>query len=186
MISCKKNQESKIIKEDESLFNVVKTYQTGDVVKSKYRKNIEDWDELRTLDLFLERFKKSSPNGVLSNALELEVLVKRINYSIKPEVFNIPSFNTRVNILHNEALRLSDMTNIPSIKAEEINSQAEKIVLAFSAMNAKINTILSKKEFEDAIKIDAVFIGLDSTKIDSISRKSIEKNLEDQEISRNN
>ena len=76
-------------------------------------------------------------------------------------------------MLHNETLRLADLTFIPSVKTAEINQQIDKTIASFSAVNSKINTILSKKKFEDAIAVNLDFIGIDSTKIDSISKKSI-------------
>ena len=72
------------------------------------------------------------------------------------------------------------MTSIPAIKAEEVNVQTEKTIAAFSAVNAKINTILAKKRFEEAIDVDGIFVGLDSTKMDSVSRKSVNINLREQ------
>jgi hypothetical protein len=41
-----------------------------------------------------------------------------------------------------------------------------------------VNTILLKKHFEDAIEVDVKFIGLDSTQIDSVSKKAINKKFE--------
>ena len=46
---------------------------------------------------------------------ELENLIKNLKNTAKPILFDTPSFKARVNILHNESLRLSDMINIPSI-----------------------------------------------------------------------
>lgn len=70
------------------------------------------------------------------------------------------------------------MTFIPAIKATEVNVQTAKIISAFSAVNSKVNTILLKKRFEDAIEVDVKFIGLDSTQIDSVSKKAINKKFE--------
>ncbi len=50
---------------------------------------------------------------------------------------------------------------------------------AFSAVNSKVNTLFTKKRFEDAIEIDVKYIGLDSTKIDSVSKKSVKNILLD-------
>jgi hypothetical protein len=74
------------------------------------------------------------------------------------------------------------MTTIPLINAEEVNEQTEKIIAAFSAVNSKVNSILSKKRFEDAIEVDGEFIGLDSTKLDSVSRKSVKKELFERQL----
>lgn len=179
LLSCDKKQENNKQEQDDSkpLLSVVYEHSPIKGIRPIFKKDVEDWNELRLVNEFLSRFKKVSPNEILSNALELESLVKSLKDSVKPQLFNITSFNTRVNILYNETLRMSDMTTIPSIKADEVNVQAEKIIQAFSAVNSKVSSILSKKRFEDAIEVNTKFIGLDSTKIDSISKKSIQKEL---------
>lgn len=177
--SCDKNKENKDQnEEDKPLLSVIHTFTSVKKINVVFNKEIEDWSELSAVESFLSRFKKVSPKEVLSNALELKGLVKSLKDSIKPVLFDIPSFNARVNILYNETLRLSDMVTIRAIKADEVNKQTEKIIEAFSAVNSKVNTILSKKKFEDEIDVDIQFIGLDSTKIDSVSRKSINENLQ--------
>lgn len=177
IISCDKKQEKTNQEQDvKTLFSVVNEFSSVKKVKTIYSNDIEDWEEFKTVDNFLERFQKVSPKEVLSNALELEGLVKSLKDSVKPPLFDNPSFKSRINIFYNETLRLSDMTNIPSIRADEVNLQTEKIIDAFSAVNSKVNLILSKKRFEDAIHVDVDFIGLDSTKIDSVSKVSIKNN----------
>jgi hypothetical protein len=179
LFSCdKKKQDTNPEQDTKPLLSVVKEYRAAEKVNSIFLKDVEDWQELKAVDNFLARFKKASPNEVLSNALELKSLVKSLKDSIKPALFNVPSFETRINILNNETLRLADMTFIPAIKAAEVNEQAEKIISAFSGVNSKVNTILTKKRFEEAIDVDVSFVGLDSTKIDSVSKKSIKDNLE--------
>ena len=177
--SCKKEKQDPIQKQDSKpLLSVVKEYGVTEKVNALFLKDVEDWQELKAVDDFLLRFKKASPNEVLSNALELESLVNSLKDSVKPELFDVPSFIARINILHNETLRLADMTFIAAIKAPEVTAQTEKIISAFSGVNSKVNTILSKKRFEAAIGTDINFIGLDSTKIDIVSKKSIKKNFE--------
>jgi hypothetical protein len=176
--SCKKEKQDSIQKQDSKpLLSVVKEYGVTEKVNALFLKDVEDWQELKAVDDFLLRFKKASPNEVLSNALELESLVSSLKDSVTPALFDIPSFSARINILHNETLRLADMTFIAAIKAPEVTTQTEKIISAFSGVNSKVNIILSKKRFEDAIGTDIIFIGLDSTKIDTISKKSIKKNF---------
>lgn len=180
IFSCDKKQETVTQEQDSKpLLSVVNEYTFVKGVNATFAKDIADWKELKAVDNFLGRFKKVSPNEILSNALELQGLIKSLRDSVKPELFNIPSFNTRINIFYNESLRLSDMTAIPSIKADEVNKQTEKIIDAFSAVNSKVNTILSKKRFEDEIGIDITFIGLDSTKMDSVSRKSVNEKVQE-------
>ena len=172
--------------EIKSLLSVVKNYNVAEKVNPLFMKDIEDWEELKAVDNFLSRFKKASPNEILSNALELKELVQSLKDGIKPPLFENASFNTRVNILQNETLRLSDMTFIPAIKAEEVTMQTDKIMNAFSAVNSKVNSILLKKGFEDDIDLDIDYIGLDSTKIDSVSRKSINKEFKGNKIPNKN
>ena len=182
-ISCNKKQEIKDKKQEtKPLLSVVNEYSSVKKVNASFHKDIEDWEELEAVDNFLDRFKKVSPNEVLSNALELQGLVKSLKDSVKPQLFDNDSFKARVNIFYNETLRLSDMTTIPSIKAEEVNIQTEKIIEAFSAVNSKVNSVLSKKRFEDEITIDVKYIGLDSTKIDSVSKKSIKEDVLERSI----
>lgn len=178
LFSCDKNQDQ--AKPDEkvnSLFSVVKEHLSVKPVKPIYAAEIEDWEELKAVDNFLGRFKKVSANEILSNALELKGLAKNLKDKKKPNLFNIASCKARINIFYNETLRLADMTTIPAITATEVHQQTEKIIDAFSAVNAKVNTMFSKKRFEDEIGIDIKFIGLDSTKIDSVTRKSLSTDL---------
>ena len=185
--SCDKKKVGVVQKQEiKSLLSVVKNYNFAEKVNPLFIKDIEDWEELKAVDNFLSRFKKASPNEILSNALELKELVQSLKNGIKPPLFENASFNTRVNILQNETLRLSDMTFIPAIKPEEVTMQTDKIMNAFSAVNSKVNSILLKKGFEDDIDLDIDYIGLDSTKIDSVSRKSINTKFEDNKIPNKN
>ena len=68
---------------------------------------------------------------------------------------------------------LVKIANAYGIKTVEINEQVEKTLGAFSALNAKINTVLSQKKFEDAIGISPKSIGLDTTKMDRVSKKTV-------------
>lgn len=177
-LSCDKKKEEVVqVQEKKSLLSVVKNYGVPEKVDTIFLKDIEDWKELKAVDNFLSRFKKASPNEILSNALELKELVQSLKDSITPPLFDNASFNTRVDILENEVLRLADMTFIPAIKADEVTKQTKKIINAFSAVNSKINSIFIKERFEDEIELDIDFIGLDSTKIDSVSKKSINTKL---------
>ncbi|PQJ71851.1 hypothetical protein BTO14_00655 [Polaribacter butkevichii] len=156
-------------------------------VKSTYKKEVENWQELKSVNSFIKKFEKVSPNEALSNALELRDLVVSLKDSVKPTLFDNQPFETRINVLHNEVLRLADLTFIPAITSEEVNLQIDKTIAAFSSVNEKINSILAKKSFEDAIDIEIDYIGIDSTKIDSISKKSInlkrkENNLKKSEL----
>lgn len=186
IVACKEQvQKTNSNEEDKSSLSVVKSHNSFETVISNYKENTESWKSLKSLTVFLDRFKKASANEVLSNALELKVLSKALKDSVKPDNFKIASLDARINIMYNESLRLADMTNIPAIKADEVHKQTNKIIDAFSSINLKINTVLRKQDFEDAIDVDVSFIGLDSTKIDSSSKKSMKKRpLPNEELKR--
>ncbi|MFY9242021.1 MAG: hypothetical protein WAO74_03235 [Polaribacter sp.] len=179
ILSCVKDEKVAEQKQDSKLLlSVVNENSSVEIIDNIFRIEVENWEELNTLEVFLKRFKKASSNEILSNALELETLAKSLIDSIKPELFNIPSLNARINIFYNETLRLSDMSAIPAIKAEEVFEETEKIIKSFSAINAKINTILIKKRFEEEITVDVKYIGLDSTRIDSVSKRTINERMQ--------
>jgi len=144
-------------------------------VLSTYLKEVKDWNELQDIDSFFAKYRKITPNEALSNAIELKDLIKRLNDSVKPDKFKIPSLTARINILYNEALRLADLTRIGAIKAQEVNTQVDKTMAAFSNINTKINSILAKIRFENEIDIDVTFIGLDTKKMDVFFNKPIKQ-----------
>ncbi len=154
--------------------SLIQTHSTTKNIKSTFLKEIKDWNELKAIDSFFVKFRKISANEVLSNAIELKDLIKSLKDSVKPARFNIISLDARINILYTEALRLADLTAIGAIKATEVNTQLDKTIAAFSNVTIKINTVLEKINFENEINIDVTFIGLDTTKIDTISKKSID------------
>ena len=168
-----RNQETEKLPIKKAKLSIAITHKTPIKIEEPFLENIENWKEYKLLEEFAVKFYRTSPNEALSNALEMKSLVTSLKDSIKPTIFNTPSFNARINVLFSEAERLADITFIPAIKTVEINEQVEKTLNAFSALNAKINTVLSQKKFEDAIGVSSSFIGLDTTKMDRISRKTV-------------
>lgn len=161
---------------DTSELSIVQTHNSVDLVMPQFQENIKDWESLNNVNVFLERFNKASANEVLSNSIELKSLSKALLDSVMPKEFKISSLKARINILYNESLRLEDMNDIPSISSKEVHEQTNKILDIFSSINSKINTVLRKKKFEEAIDVDVSYIGLDTTKIDSTSKKVIKEN----------
>lgn len=119
---------------------------------------IENWQEYTNLNEFLIQFENISPDEALNLANELNNLTKNLRDSIK----NVPDLKNnaviaRVNVLQNETLRLKDMTKIPAIKYHETNTQIDKILLIFGSFNEKINTLYSKKQFDEEIDLKQFF-----------------------------
>ena len=188
VISCGNNQEKEEVKKPKPLMSLVETHNATENINIIFLKEVKDWDELKAIDSFFVKFRKISPNEILSNALELKDLIKNLKDSVKPENFNILSLDARINILYTEALRLADLTEIGAIKAAEVNTQLDKTMVAFSNVTIKINTVLEKISFENEIDIDikVTFIGLDTTKIDTISKKTIDLKFEKERINKSN
>lgn len=134
-------------------------------VKKIFLKKIENWQDYRNVKELLKRYEEVSPNEALNNAIELKDLTKVLKDKIELKALDIPSFQARLNVLHNESLRLADMTHIPAITAEEVNGQVAKILVVFSSINEKINTVFTQKKFEKEIDVDNITIGLDTSKL---------------------
>lgn len=153
-LGCEKNiqEQKENIKKPE--LSIAIDFPKPDNLDQFSKKNIPNWKEYEVLTSFLERFDKISPNEALNNAIELKDLIASLKDSVKPKILEIGAFNTRINVLENEAFRLVDMTYISAIKAEEVNTQILKIIEVFGSLNQKINTLYSQKRFEDAVLID--------------------------------
>ena len=174
LFSCGNNKKETIKKKQEKPKRSVVSKHIGlKNVSPEFKNEIENWQDLQTVTLFIEKFENVSPNEALINALELRDLVASLKDSEIPKFCDIPSFHARINVLYNETLRLADLTLIPAISSQEVNLQVNKTLAAFSSLNSKINTIYSKKRFEDAIDIKIDYVGIDSTLMDTVSKESI-------------
>lgn len=165
--ACKKSIQEPVATTKKPELSVVKKYATVTQLDNYSKNYVKDWKEYNDLTDFFKRFENISANEALNNAIELKDLIKTVKDSIKPKLIDNNAFNTRVNVLENEALRLVDMTKIPSIKANEVNLQVSKVFSVFNSINEKINTIYSQKRFEEAIKVSGAFTFLDTTKRES-------------------
>ncbi|MDT7832639.1 hypothetical protein RQM59_09620 [Flavobacteriaceae bacterium S356] len=164
-----------------SQFSMAKEHNVLVYIKTSNEKEISNWEYYTTVREFLDKFKKITPNEALGNALELTSLIKALKDSAKPEALNTSSLKARINLLENESLRLSDMTKISAIKAEEVNRQVTKVFDAFSSLNSKINTVflqqnLSKdldfKDFDFSVPEKKESTSLPETKKKVIPKKS--------------
>jgi hypothetical protein len=177
LFSCSKTQKKKeglLTEELKPSASIIRNHEQYKNVKEAISVKLDNWKQYRNLSDFIKKFNRISANEALNNGLELKDLVESLRDSLKPTTLEVPSFNARVNILHNEALRLSDMTFISAITPKEVHAQVNNILYAFSCVNAKINTIYLQKTFEDTMDIDDFYIGLDSTKLDTASMRKIQ------------
>lgn len=148
LFSCNSKQKSAISiqtkTDDKEVSNTV-----SEKVKLKYLNTIADWKEYTAFqDFLLINFEKTSTQKVISNAKDLSDFSLSLRDSIVPKEIDDPSFNARLNLLHSESLRLSDMSTISAITTKDISMQTQKVFDAFSFVNAKINSILEQQELE--------------------------------------
>ena len=149
--SCQNSSAVQEPKIQKSEMNGVEKHNTALALEKISKDKVVNWKEYQLVSNNLKQFSAISANEALNNALKFSETVKKLKDSIRPkELLNL-SFRTRVNVLENEALRLKDMTFIPAITSNELHTQVNKIIAAFSATNSKINTIYSQLEVEQDI-----------------------------------
>lgn len=149
---------------------------TGVSLRSNAKKEVENWKEYNLVDAMLTRYFSISNEEALSNAKELSGLVTHLKDSIRDEKLNTPPIRARINILHNECLRLNDMVAISAISPQEVIVEVDKILKAFSAFNAKLNSIYAVDELENELELDPDFIKIfketpDKTLLDTDKHK---------------
>jgi hypothetical protein len=152
IFGCQNNRpEQTEVVSPKSEFNTIQKHSSWIVPDGKVLKKIDNWQEYRTLSEFINQYESISPNEALNNSRELNNLVKSMKDSIKPKFLESAAFDARINHLHNETLRLYDMSSISSIKSDEVHTQVGKVLDAFSAMNLKMNTMVRQKELDKQV-----------------------------------
>lgn len=151
MVSCQNKKATQNTVVERSELSVAQKHEKINDLTPKSQKKIDDWLEYESLKNFLDRFNSISPNEALNNSKELNDLVKSLRDSVTPKFLESDAFKARVNLLLNESMRLYDMSSISSIKATEVNAQVEKLLLAFSSINSKINTIVKQADLDNEV-----------------------------------
>ncbi|MCK5637406.1 MAG: hypothetical protein KAH67_01765 [Flavobacteriaceae bacterium] len=176
ILSCGKTESKNemISKKDSTFTSVTKTNNVIAKLSIKAKDIVKDWQEYQNFDEFINQYQTISTNDALLNAKELSDFAQQLKDSIRIEKLNISSVKIRLNVLHNESLRLADMSTIDHIKEQEVNQETENILNAFSALNLKINNIISQENLNSEIEdfIDEVKNLPDTTKkASSFSKK---------------
>jgi len=102
---------------------------------------VKDWPEYQKLSQLIEPYQEITLSDAKLNSAELSELAKQLKDSIRVKKLNVPSVRIRLNVLHNEALRLADMATIPTIGQQEVLDENNNLINAFSALNSKINNM---------------------------------------------
>lgn len=168
ILSCGKidSKDELISKKDSTFTSVSKTNNIIVKLNSRAKDIVKDWKEYQSLDEFIQQYQTISTNDALLNAAELSDLTQQLKDSIRIDKLNISSVRIRLNVLNNESLRLADMATINQIKEQEVNQETKNILNAFSALNLKINNIISQENLNKEIDefIDEVISLSDTTK----------------------
>ena len=129
----------------------------GESLSPKAKEALNTWDEYQRVDAMLTRYFAISNAEALSNATELSLLTKQLKDSIRDVRLESHSIKARLNLLYSECKRLEDMNDIPTIKQEEVTFEIRKILDAFSAVNAKFNSVFAIKDLENELDLDPDF-----------------------------
>jgi hypothetical protein len=152
-VSNNEDDEDKIFYQ--SLLAVKKNYSIEQAVNASTLLKIEDWKHYKDLSEFIkENFIETSPNHSFEMSKELVDHVQMAKDSLRIKELRKLGVFARLNTLYSESLRLKDMSNISSIKAEEVEVQTEKILSIFSSINAKLNAVYEQNEFDENVEFD--------------------------------
>ena len=146
--SCGKKLQKEEVPEYVTEPGQVRTLESGSEIVAlspESEKLVSGWPEYQALSELIVQYRVISKSDALLNSVELEEFAHQLKDSIRVEKLDIPSVRMRLNVLHNEAKRLSDMSTIPPITAEEVLYENDNLLDAYAALNIKIND-LSRQE----------------------------------------
>lgn len=160
LLSCKNSKDKPvetkektgIVQDDSKIIQAI-----GETLKPMAKKEIAPWKAYWDFDAFLTNYYSISSSEALSNAKELKSLALKVKDSLKIPLLKKPDVLTRIHILQNECLRLSDMSEITAITPDEVKHEVKSILEAFSALNAKINAVYNLHHMENELELDPDF-----------------------------
>jgi hypothetical protein len=139
----------------QTVFQDQKNYVFEEELTAVSKQATKDWMGYAKLTRFLkEHYQSTSPQTALEMSENLYIIVGKVRDSFHVQELKNEGFDARLNVLNSEILRLTDMTEITAIKAEEVVEQTEKIIGVYNAVNAKINAIYARKSLDEEIYFD--------------------------------
>lgn len=128
------------------------TNSIGEVLSPEARTLVNNWKEYKNIENVISEYYSITTKDATFKAHELVKLSQQLKDSIRIEDFKTPDVKTRLNVLYNNAMRLSDMDSIPEIENKEIVNQIINTLHTFSSINSKINNIINKKNLEKELE----------------------------------
>lgn len=147
IFSCNKTTDTnEILSANDSIeTNKIMVKSTVAHLNEESKQEVESWKEYKKFQDIINQYQNISISDALFNAKDLANLAQQLKDSLQIEKFNSPSVRIRLNVLHNETLRLADMSSIKSISSEDVIHETKNILNAFSSLNLKINNIVSQE-----------------------------------------
>lgn len=185
-ISCEKEKiKNTIVKElpiQEKSDEKITSKQTKIRLNRIAKQTVENWDEYQNMAVFMPKYYKTTTKEALFNSQRLAELAQQLKDTIRVTKFDLPSFRIRLNVLHNEAIRLADMDSIGNITTQEIITENKNIVNAFEAIKSKINSLVNEeilnKDLEEFDHLFEINDSLDKQEEKrELTRKRIKKRI---------
>ncbi len=156
MHSCKSEVKSDEIAQEEVTKQEEATISNiGTTLSIRAKQEVEGWLSFQMVQSKMNEYYSVTKSQALQNARELADLVKNTSDTIRVDKLDRPDILTRFNVLRNHALRLDDMSTIPNISDEDVMSEVEDLLNAYSSINEKINVIYKIEELENELEIDS-------------------------------
>lgn len=156
-------------KKDTTLL-VQKKYTKSVLLSENARKEIVNLKYFDEFEKIMNRFYNSNLEEIKLKSTDLNEVLVRLKDSITIEKINRPDVKARFNILHNESLRLADMSTINTITPDEIYLKIENIIYAYESIISKINQVYLMKENEENVEVQ---FQAPKVLIDSLSKEVI-------------
>ena len=175
VVSCKKKQIENEIPEYVTDQNQIPTLKSTAAVvgpNSESEELLKQWQEYQSLSELIVQYREISKSDALLNSAELEELARYMKDTIRVEKLDIPPIRMRLNVLHNEALRLADMATIPTITDDEVLDENNNLLSAYAALIIKINDMSKQEKINKELESfsEEEFVQKDSTSIDSLPK----------------
>lgn len=144
LVSCKPNKTDLVQEVIASeISQEVKISSIGIVLSPEAKKLTDNWLKYQNVKSTIENYSKVTKSEALQNAKQLSELVIDVSDTIDVKVLNRSDMKIRFNVLNNHLLRLHDMSTIPTITDQEVESEVSKVLSSFSSINEKINTLVT-------------------------------------------
>lgn len=156
--SCKKSIQTPTEETHKSDISTAVKHKPYTKLTSTAMEMIKGWEAYYEIEDHLKNYDEISAEQVFNDVNELKEITKELKDSLNVDILKTPAFKSRLNVFENEVLRLEDMSNISAITSSQANAQIAKVLMLFSSLNHKINTVNSQQIYNEEINLEDFFI----------------------------